>query len=151
MRRIDALLVASRFDALDDRTDAAGKKSTSIFPWVGPPPSHKGALTIGAIMRPARASLLLSTAIVALAVAGCETLRKPLRGVDKQPPGSIILDSDPGGTVMIWPVFDLPQSEQTFRPRLDGQDVVYMASPQNADPYYQYYEWMLQGWTGGWT
>jgi len=99
-------------------------------------------------MTPARASRLLLAAIVPLAVAACDTVKKPIRGFDKQPPGSIILDSDPGGTVMMWPIFDLPQTEQTFRPRLDGQDVAYVLSDEG---FYDYYNWRMQGWTGGWN
>jgi hypothetical protein len=99
-------------------------------------------------MTPARASLLLSTALVPLALAACETSRKPLRGFDKQPPGSIVLDHDPGGTVMIWPMFDLPQTEHVFRPRLDGQDIVYLTSEEG---FYDYYQWPLSGWTAGWN
>ena len=100
-------------------------------------------------MTPARAALLLSTAILPLAVAACQTVRKPLRGFDKVPPGSILLDDDPGGTVAIWPVFDLPQTEQTmFRPRLDGQDIAYLISNEG---FYDIYEFPLQGWTGGWN
>ena len=44
-------------------------------------------------MTRARASLpLLLTAIVSLAVAACETQRKPLLGFDEPPPGLIVLD-----------------------------------------------------------
>ena len=104
-------------------------------------------------MTRARASLpLLLTAIVPLAVAACETQRKPLRGFDKPPPGSIVLDSEApgGGAVMLWPMFDLPlEPQQIFRPRLGGQDAVYITSQE--DGFYDYAEVSLQGWTAGWT
>jgi hypothetical protein len=45
-------------------------------------------------------------------------------------------------------MFDLPQTEQIFRPRLDGQDVVYMTSQEG---FYDYSDWPLQGWTGAWS
>ena len=49
-------------------------------------------------MTRARPFLLLPLlAITSLAVAACATERKPIRGFDKPPPGSIVLDSDPGG------------------------------------------------------
>src|SRR6185436_13039426 len=99
-------------------------------------------------MTPTRAALLLSTAIVPLAVAACETQRKPLRGFDKQPPGSILLEDDPGGTVMMWPMFDAPQAEQMFRPRLDGQDIAYLFSEEG---FYDIYQFPLRGWTAGWS
>ena len=81
-------------------------------------------------MTPARASLLLSTAIAPLALVACDTVKKPIRGYDKQPPGTILLDDVAGGTVMMWPMFDLPHTEQIFRPRLDGHDVVYSVTYQ---------------------
>jgi len=80
-------------------------------------------------MTPARASLLLLTATVPLTVSACHTVRKPLRGFDEPPAGSIVLDADPGGTLMMWTMFDLPQMpQQVFRPRLNGQDVVFVKS-----------------------
>jgi len=100
-------------------------------------------------MIPARASLLLSTAIASLAVAACDNVRKPIRGFDEVPPGSILLDSDPGGAVMMWPMFDLPETDQMFRARLDGRDIVYQTS--NEDAFYDYLQWPMQGWTGGWS
>jgi hypothetical protein len=102
-------------------------------------------------MTPARAPLLLLTAIVPLAVAACDTVKKPIRGYDKQPPGTILLDDAAGGTVMMWPMFDLPQTEDIFRPRLDGQDVVYKLTYQQGFEVYDYSSWPLQGWTGGWN
>ena len=99
-------------------------------------------------MTPSRASLLLSTAIVPLAVAACQTVREPLHGLDRPPPGAIVLDDLAGGSVAIWPIFDLPQTPQTFRPRLNGQDVVYVTSWEEG--FYDYSEWTMQGWTGGW-
>lgn len=100
-------------------------------------------------MTPARASLLLLTATVPLTVAACHTVRKPIRGFDEPPAGSIVLDADPGGTLMMWTMFDLPQMpQQVFRPRLNGQDVVYVTSNEG---FYDYAEVPLQGWTGGWS
>src|SRR5262249_54954016 len=80
-------------------------------------------------------------------IAGCATERKPLRGFDKPPPGSIVLDADPGGTVMIWPVFAVPGEIEVFRPRLDGQDAAGVTSQEG---FYDYVNWPMQGWTGGW-
>ena len=91
--------------------------------------------------------LLPLLAFTFLAVAACATERKPIRGFDKPPAGSFVLDGDPGGTVMIWPIFDLPTEPQTFRPRLNGQDLAYETSDEG---FYDYVTWMLQGWTGGW-
>jgi hypothetical protein len=91
-----------------------------------------------------RLSLL---AFVALAIAACATERKPIRGFDKPPPGSIVLDADPGGTVVIWPILALPDETQTFRPRFNGQDAVGVTSPEG---FYDYTSWYMQGWTGGW-
>jgi hypothetical protein len=99
-------------------------------------------------MTPARASLLLLTATLPLTVAACHTVRKPIRGFDEPPAGSIVLDADPGGTLMFWTMFDLPQTQQVFHPRLNGQDVVYVTSN---DGFYDYVELTLQGWTGGWS
>jgi hypothetical protein len=89
---------------------------------------------------------LLAITVLALAVAACATERKPIRGFDKPPPGTIALDGDPGGTVMVWPIFDLPAEMQTFRPRLNGQDAVIVTSQQG---FYDYPDWNMQGWTGG--
>ena len=102
-------------------------------------------------MIPARASSLLLTAIVPLAVAACDTLRKPIRGFDKPPPGSIVLDEindANGGTLVVRAMFDLPQTPQTIRPRLNDQDVVYLTSNEG---FYDYAQWQMQGWTGGWS
>ena len=91
--------------------------------------------------------LLPLLAFASLAVAACATERKPIRGFDKPPPGSIVLDSDPGGMVAIWPIFDLPPEPQTFRPRLNGQDTAFETSDEG---FYDYVNWMMGGWTGGW-
>jgi hypothetical protein len=100
-------------------------------------------------MTPARASLLLLTAIAPLALVACDTVKKPLRGYDKQPPGTLLLDDEAGGTVMIWPMFDLPDTEEIFRPRLDGQDIVYKWTSQQGFVTYDYSNWLMQGWTAG--
>jgi hypothetical protein len=96
--------------------------------------------------RPRPLLLLSLLAFVALAIAACATERKPIRGFDKPPPGSIDLDADPGGTVVIWPIFALPDGTQTFRPRFNGHDAVGVTSP---DGFYDYTSWPMQGWTGG--
>jgi hypothetical protein len=94
-------------------------------------------------MTRARATLLLPL----LAIAACETQRKPLTGFDKPPPGGIVLDG--GNTVLLWPLFDLPQEpQQIFRPRLNDQDAVIIISQEG---FYDYAELYLQGWTGGWN
>lgn len=95
-----------------------------------------------------RPSLLLPLlAVVALAVAACATERKPLTGYDTPPPG-IVLDSVLGNPLMIWPIFDLPQESQAFRPRLNGQDAVIVTSDEG---FYDYAHVNLSGWTGGWN
>jgi hypothetical protein len=104
-------------------------------------------------MTRARASLpLLLTAMVPLAIAACETQRKPLVGFDEPPPGSIVLDTQApggGGAVMLWPIFDLPlEPQQIFRSRLSGQDAVIITSQEG---FYDYAKLYLQGWTGGWN
>jgi hypothetical protein len=50
--------------------------------------------------------------------------------------------------VVIWPIFDLPAEPQTFRPRLDGQDAACQTSDEG---FYEYVNWTMQGWTGGWN
>lgn len=99
-------------------------------------------------MTPARASLLLLTAIAPLAVAACGTVKKPLRGYDHQPAGTLALDDDSGASVVVWPIFDLPETDQVFRPRLNGQDIVYLTDEKG---FYDYATWQMQGWTGGWS
>jgi hypothetical protein len=96
-------------------------------------------------LHPSSLLALVVLAVAALAIAACATERKPIRGFDKPPPG-IVLDNDPGGTVMVWPIFGLPAETQIFRPRLNGQDVVVVTSPG----FYDYDYWPMQGWTGGW-
>ncbi|HLK89858.1 MAG TPA: hypothetical protein VKZ18_08190 [Polyangia bacterium] len=89
-----------------------------------------------------RPSLLLPL----LAVAACQTQRKPLTGFATQPPG-ILLDNTRGTTLVIWPLFDLPASpEQTFLPRLNGQNLVEVTSDEG---FYAYTMLDLEGWTGG--
>ena len=90
---------------------------------------------------------LLATTVLALAVAACATERKPIRGFDKPPPGSFVLDGDPGGMLVIWPLFDLPPEPQTFRPRFNGQDLAFETADEG---FYDYVTWMMLGWTGGW-
>lgn len=99
-------------------------------------------------MTRARPFLPLLLATVPLAVAGCQTVRKPLTGFDKPPPG-IILDGDGASSLLLWPIFDLPREpQQTFRPRFNGQDAVIVTSEEGFADYAKTY---LQGWTGGWS
>src|SRR4029453_14203106 len=94
----------------------------------------QGEPSSGATMTRARPYLLLplpAITVLALAVAACATERKPIRGFDKPPAGSIVLDSDAGGMVSIWALFALPPTEpQTFRPRLNGQDAAFETSDE---------------------
>jgi hypothetical protein len=97
-------------------------------------------------MTRARLPLLLPL----LAVAACQTQRRPLDGFDTQPPGSMLLDfSNPASNILeVWPIFDLPTTPQRrFIPRLNGQDVALMTSDEG---FYDYYYLDLSGWTGGW-
>jgi hypothetical protein len=97
--------------------------------------------------RPRPFLLLSLLAFVALAIAACATERKPIRGFDRPPPGTIVLDADPGGTVVMWPIFAVPDGSQTFRARLNSKDAVIMSSQDG----YDYVDWAMQGsWTGGW-
>jgi hypothetical protein len=81
-----------------------------------------------------------------LAIAACQTQRKPIMGYDTPPPG-IILDG--GNTVLLWPIFDLPPgTQEVFRPRLNGQDAVVITSDEG---FYDYDKVYLGGWTGGWN
>jgi len=97
--------------------------------------------------RPRPFLLLSLLAFVALAIAACATERKPIRGFDKPPPGTIVLDADPGGTVVIWPIFAGTDGSQVFRARLNSQDAVIMSSQDG----YDYLDWTMPGgWTGGW-
>jgi hypothetical protein len=92
-------------------------------------------------MTRARPCLLLPL----LALAACATERKPLMGYDKPPPGILV---EGPSRLMVWALFDLPPEAQTFRFRLDGQDAV--VSTSDNDHFYDYYDFQLQGWTGGW-
>jgi hypothetical protein len=97
-------------------------------------------------MTRARPSLLLPL----LAIAACQTQRKPLTGFDTPPPG-ILLDNNTGSgsAVLFWPVFDLPPTpEQEFLPQLNGQDAVIMTSDEG---FYDYEIWSFEGWTGGFS
>jgi hypothetical protein len=105
------------------------------------------------MMTRARASFVLLLAIATAATAACETQKKPIRGFDKQPPGSILLDnlaSGGTGTMELWTIFDLPlESHQIFRARLNGQDAVISTSEEEG--FYDYVPLYLQGWTAaGW-
>ncbi len=101
-------------------------------------------------MTRAHPSLLVPLlAIAALAIAACQTERKPLTGFDSQPPGTLALDGEEQSAVMLWPIFDLPlEPHQIFRPRFNGQAAVVVTSNEG---YYDYAKIYLQGWTGGWA
>jgi hypothetical protein len=103
-------------------------------------------------MTRARASLLLLLAIATVAAAACETQKKPIRGFDKQPPGSILLDNlayGGTGSIRLLPIFDLPlEPHQIFRVRLNGQDAV--MSTSETEGFYDYTTLWLQGWTAAW-
>jgi hypothetical protein len=84
-----------------------------------------------------------------LALAACQTEKKPIIGLDEVPPGGILLGPwGEGNSVHIWPIFDLSQvPQQRFRLRLDGKDAVYRTGP---DGFYDYATLYLYGaWTGG--
>ncbi len=101
-------------------------------------------LAFGVRMTRLRPSLLLPL----LALAACQTQRKPLTGFDTQPPG-ILLNNVTGGTLLMWPIFDLPSTPQRiFTPRLNGQNTVIMTSDEG---FYDYSKVYLEGWTGGWS
>ena len=83
-----------------------------------------------------------------LAIAACQTQRKPLNGYDTPPPG-ILLSNITGGTVAIWPVFEPPPpAEQSFQPRLNDQGLVQVTSDEG---FYDYEKFDMSGWTGGWS
>jgi hypothetical protein len=82
-----------------------------------------------------------------LAIAACQTQRKPLTGYATPPPG-ILLNQNEGPSLAIWPIFDLPPEEQIFRPRLNDQGTVIVTSDEG---FYDYSEIYLSGWTGGWS
>ena len=82
-----------------------------------------------------------------LAIAACQTQRKPLNGYDTPPPGILLSNSGAGSTVVFWPIFDLPPQQQTFQPRLNGQGTVQVTSDEG---FYDYATISLAGWTGGW-
>ena len=56
---------------------------------------------------------------------------------------------DPGGFVMLWPIFDLPPDLQVFEPRLNGQGTVMLTSTFEGIYNYDYDTFPLMGWTGG--
>ena len=96
-------------------------------------------------MTRARSYLLLPL----LAVAACQTQRKPLTGFTAQPPGTLLLNNGNlgTGTVELWTIFDLPpMPEQVFLPQLNGQDAVVVTSDEG---FYDYVQLSLEGWTGG--
>jgi hypothetical protein len=96
-------------------------------------------------MTRARAFLLLPL----LAIAACQTQRKPLTGYDMPPPGILLGMNGEGSTVLVWPIFDVPiGSQQIFRPRLNGQDAVVVTSDEG---FYDYAKLYLSGWTAAWS
>ena len=84
-----------------------------------------------------------------LAIAACETQKKPLNGYDSPPPG--ILLGATGAALLLWPIFDLPPELQVFEPRLNGQGTVAPTSTAEGFYNYDYDTFPLQGWTGGFT
>ena len=64
-----------------------------------------------------------------LAIAACQTQRKPLTGYDSPPPG-ILLNQNQGPSLVIWTIFDLPPQEQIFQPRLNDQGTVIVTSDE---------------------
>jgi hypothetical protein len=80
-----------------------------------------------------------------LAIAGCQTLRKPLTGYDS-PPAGILLNQTTGSGLEVWTMFQLPPELQNFQPLLNGQPTVHVTSQEG---FYDYYTFQLQGWTGG--
>jgi len=81
-----------------------------------------------------------------LAIAACQTLRKPITGYDS-PPAGILLSDTMGSGLIMWALFDLPpEPQQLFQPRLNGQGAVIVTSQEG---YYDYETFPLQGWTGG--
>jgi len=95
-------------------------------------------------------SRALAALLPLLAVAACQTDKKPITGFDMQPPGSIVQVTDgntESGGLVIWPVFAM-DTQQTFRFRLNGQDLVSRYG-QDGQRFYDYQEWTLgPGWTG---
>jgi hypothetical protein len=82
-----------------------------------------------------------------LAIAACQTERRPLTGYYTPPPG-ILLNQNEGLSLLIWPIFDLPPEEQIFQPRLNDQGTVIVTSDEG---FYDYSTFDLSGWTGGWS
>lgn len=80
-----------------------------------------------------------------LAIAACETVRKPLATYDS-PPAGILLSQTTGSAMVIWTMFDLPPVLQWFHARLNGQAVVMETSTEG---FYDYDEFPMQNWTGG--
>ena len=82
-----------------------------------------------------------------LAIAACETEKKPLTGYDHPPPG--ILLGDTGAALQLWPILDLPPGDLNIEPRLNGQRTVTVTSTFEGLFNYDYVSFPLKGWTGG--
>ena len=83
-----------------------------------------------------------------LAIAACETERKPLTGYDKPPPG--ILLGDDGAALLLWPIFDLPPERQDHSsPGSTARRTVILTSTFEGFYNYDYVSFPLKGWTGG--
>jgi hypothetical protein len=82
-----------------------------------------------------------------LAIAACDTQKKPLTGYDSPPPG--ILLGATGAALQLWAIFDLPPELQVFEPRLNGQGTVMLTSTFEGVYNYDYDTFPLMGWTGG--
>ena len=84
-----------------------------------------------------------------LAIAACDTQKKPLTGYDSPPPGILLNNDGEGGALLLWPIFDLPPELHNFEPRLNGQGTVSRTSTAVGFYNYDYDTFPLKGWTGG--
>ena len=82
-----------------------------------------------------------------LAIAACETQKKPLTGYDSPPPG--ILLGETGAALQLWPILDLPPGDKNIEPQLNGQGTVTLNSTSEGFFNYDYVSFPLKGWTGG--
>jgi len=81
-----------------------------------------------------------------LALAACGTEKKPITGFDKQPPGTFLLDpSSSDASLETRALFTIFDETQTFRVRLNGQELVRLTSP----PEEGFYDYVMVSW--GWN
>jgi hypothetical protein len=116
-----------------------------FFPRSGPPSSQKGEHFAAGATMTLRPLLLLPL----LAIAACETQKKPLNGYDSPPPGILLNNDGIGGALLLWALFDLPPEQQNFEPLLNGQGAVILSSTVEGFYNYDYELFPLKGWTGG--